>query len=122
MKKLELTTDEYNALEFIRQGARSDRFNACVGRNAKKLSGVKLISYGRNGTVALTPQGQEVLFLRRCLAALRAVAADPLAALETDVAQFLERKAHIGAAAGGGFALSAKGREVLDDLDARQAG
>jgi hypothetical protein len=46
MKNEKLTTDEYNALEFIRRGARTDRVNACVGRNAKRLAGLKMIAYG----------------------------------------------------------------------------
>ena len=120
MKNEDLTTDEYNALEFIRQGARTDRYNACVGRNAKKLSGLKLIQYGKNGSVALTDKGTELLFLRRCIAALQALAADPLAALEPDVANFLGRKSHIAARTEGGFELTAKGRESLEDIGAKQ--
>lgn len=122
MKNEDLTTDEYNALEFIRAGARTDRYNACVGRNAKKLSGLKLIQYGRNGSVALTDKGTELLFLRRCIAALRALQADPMAALEPDVGAFLGRKSHIAARAEGGFELTAKGIETLDDIGARQRG
>ena len=57
MKNEKLTTDEYNALEFIRRGARTDRVNACVGRNAKRLSGLKMISYARDGRVELTEKG-----------------------------------------------------------------
>lgn len=122
MKNEDLTTDEYNALEFIRNGARTDRYNACVGRNAKKLSGLKLIQYGRNGSVALTDKGTELLFLRRCIAALRALQADPMAALEPDVGAFLTRKSHIAARAEGGFELTPKGLESLDDIGARQRG
>ena len=118
--KDQLTTDEYDALEFIRGGARSDRFNACVGRNAKQLAGLKLVDYGRNGSVALTAKGQEVMFLRRCVAALEALAADPQAQVEADVAQFLGRKSHIAAREEGGFVLTDKGRESLADIVAKR--
>jgi len=119
--KDQLTTDEYNALEFIRGGARSDRFNACVGRNAKKLAGLKLVDYGRNGSLALTAKGQEVIFLRRCVAGLEALAADPQAQVDADVVQFLGRKSHIAAQAEGGFVLTDKGRESLADIVAKKA-
>jgi hypothetical protein len=116
-----LTTDEYDALEQIRGGARTDRANACVGRNAKKLSGLKLIQYGRDGRVAMTDKGNEVLFVRRCLAGLRALAANREARLDADVIAFLNRKSHISAHPEGGFALTPKGRESLADFDSQQA-
>jgi hypothetical protein len=116
MKNLKLTGDEYDALEFIRQGARNDRVNACVGRNAKRLSGLKLIQYARNGSLAMTPQGTEVLFLRRCVQSLRALDADPAAPVDDDVVQFLTRKSHIAARPGGGYDLTPRGRESLADI------
>lgn len=116
----QLTTDEYDALEFIRRGAKHDRFNACVGRNAKKLGGLKLVQYGRDGSVALTDKGQEVLFLRRCVDALQALADDPKAEVGADVMQFLGRKSHIAERAEGGFALTDKGRESLADIAAQR--
>jgi hypothetical protein len=116
MKNEQLTTDEYDALEHIRGGARHDRVNACVGRNAKKLAGIKLISYGRNGAVALTDKGQEKLFLRRCIEALRALTADPLAPVDADVVHFLSRKSHIAPRSEGGFTLTDKGSASLDDI------
>jgi Mn-dependent DtxR family transcriptional regulator len=120
MKNLKLTGDEYDALEIIRQGARTDRVNACVGRNAKRLSGLKLIQYARNGSVALTPQGNEVLFLRRCVQSLRALDADPAAAVDDDVVQFLSRKSHIAARPEGGYDLTPRGRESLADIASQQ--
>lgn len=116
MKDEKLTIDEYDALEFIRRGARTDRYNACVGRNAKKLAGLKLISYGRNGALALTDKGQEKLFLRRCIETLRALSADPLAKVDEDVVHFLSRKSHISPREEGGFLLTDKGRESLADI------
>jgi predicted transcriptional regulator len=118
MNTVKLTTDEYDALEHIRAGARHDRVNACVGRNAKKLAGLKLIQYGRDGKVALTEKGAQLLFVRRCIAGLRALA-DGGAAPEQDVAQFLMRKGHI-ATVDGGFVVTDKGRESLADIAAQE--
>ncbi|TFW35677.1 hypothetical protein [Massilia horti] len=120
MKNDKLTTDEYDALEQIRSGARHIKVNACVGRNAKKLAGLKLIQFGRDGKLALTEQGGEVLFLRRCVQALQALAADPGAPVEPDVAQFLGRKAHIVPRTEGGFAITGKGQESLADIAAQE--
>lgn len=123
MKENKLTTDEYDALEFIRRGARHDRFNACVGRNAKKLAGLKLISWNRrDGSLALTPEGTQLLFLRRSIATLRALETDPMAPVEQDVAHFLFRKSHIVERPEGGFALTDKGRESLADIASRTEG
>ena len=119
MKNEKLTGDEYDALEWIRRGARTDRVNACVGRNAKRLSGLKMVQYERNGSLALTAKGQEVLFLRRCVQALRALDADPAAKVEADVVQFLSRKSHI-AAREGGYDLTERGRESLADISAQE--
>jgi hypothetical protein len=120
MKNLKLTGDEYDALEHIRRGARTDRVNACVGRNAKRLSGLKLIQYAKTGALGLTAEGEQVLFLRRCVQALRALDADAATVLDDDVAQFLGRKSHIAARAEGGFELTARGRESLADIAAQQ--
>jgi Mn-dependent DtxR family transcriptional regulator len=120
MKNEKLTGDEYDALEFIRRGARTDRVNACVGRNAKRLSGLKLVQYGKNGSLALSDKGQEVLFLRRCIQALRALEQDPASALDEDVVQFLGRKSHIAAREGGGYELTDRGRESLADISAQE--
>jgi predicted transcriptional regulator len=120
MKNEKLTGDEYDALEWIRRGARNDRTNACVGRNAKRLSGLKLVQYARNGSLALTDKGQELLFLRRCVQSLRALDADPLAPLDADVVQFLSRKSHIAERTEGGYALTPRGRESLADISAQE--
>jgi hypothetical protein len=120
MTNEKLTTDEFDALGQIAGGARHDRVNACVGRNAKRLSGLKLVQYSRDGTLAMTDKGQQVLFLRRCIAGLRAVAADGAAPLAADVALFLGKKSHIAALAGGGFEVTAKGRESLADIEAQE--
>jgi hypothetical protein len=120
MKNEKLTGDEYDALEWIRRGARTDRVNACVGRNAKRLAGLKLVQYARNGSLALTDKGQELLFLRRCVQSLRALDADPLAPLDADVVQFLSRKSHIAERSEGGYELTPRGRESLADISAQE--
>lgn len=117
MKKEILTTDEYDALEHIERGARHDRVNACVGRNAKRLAGLKMIQYGRDGKVALLDKGSQVLFLRRCIEALRALSVDAGAVLAPDVANFLAKKSHIAPLDGGQFQLTDKGRESLANID-----
>lgn len=120
MKNEKLTADEYDALEHILRGARHDRVNACVGRNAKRLSGLKMVQYSKDGKVALTDKGQQVLFLRRCIQGLRAVAADPAAPLDADVALFLGKKSHIAALPAGGHDITAKGRASLADIESQQ--
>jgi hypothetical protein len=120
MKNEKLTVDEYDALEQIARGAKHDRVNACVGRNVKRLSGLKLVQYARDGRIAILDKGQQLLFVRRCILGLRAVAADPQAALDADVALFLGKKSHISALDGGGFAVTDKGRESLADIAAHE--
>ena len=119
MKNEKLTTDEYDALGHIERGAAHDQVNACVGRNAKRLSGLKMIQYAKDGRVALTDKGQQVLFLRRCISGLRAVAADPAAPIDADVATFLGKKSHMVPREAGGFDVTDKGRESLADIDAQ---
>jgi Mn-dependent DtxR family transcriptional regulator len=116
MKNEKLTTDEYDALELVRRGTKKDTSTACVGRNAKRLSGLKMIEFGRDGRVALTKKGQEVLFLRRCVVGLRALAEDPQATIDAEVLQFLNLKSHVSALEAGGYALTDKGRESLADI------
>ena len=120
MKNEKLTTDEYDALGHVQRGAAHDRVNACVGRNAKRLSGLKMIQYAKDGRVALTEKGQQVLFLRRCISALRAVAADPAAPIDADVAAFLGKKSHLVPREAGGFDVTDKGRESLADIEAQE--
>ncbi len=116
MKEEKLTVDEYDALDHIRRGAKHDRVNACVGRNAKRLAGLKMIQYGRDGKLEITDKGTQVLFLRRCIGALEALVAQTVQHLEPDIAQFLVRKSHVVELAGGGFAVTDKGRESLADI------
>lgn len=121
MKNEKLTGDEYDALGHIERGAAHDRVNACVGRNAKRLSGLKMIEYARDGRVALTEKGRSVLFLRRCISGLRGLQADPAFQLDADVAVFLDKKSHIVALEAGGYAITDKGRDSLADIDLQDA-
>lgn len=116
MKNEKLTTDEYDALELVRRGTKKDTSTACVGRNAKRLSGLKMVEFGRDGRISLTKKGQEVLFLRRCVVGLRALAENPQATVDDEVLQFLHLKSHIAAGEAGGYTLTDKGRESLADI------
>ena len=121
MKNEQLTTDEYDALELVRRGVKRDAPGACVARNAKRLSGLKMMETTRDGRIVLTEKGQQVLFLRRCVSALTALAADQQAPVDADVARFLILKSHVAPIDGGGYALTDRGRESLDDITRQQA-
>lgn len=112
-----LTTDEYDALSQIGSAARGERYSACVARNSKKLNGLKFISHAKDGQLTLTEKGRETLFLRQCIAGLRAVSIDPATTLSPEVALFLGKKGHITHTATGGFDITRRGRESLDDID-----
>lgn len=115
-----LTQDELNALTEVSQGKKQERVSACVSRNAKRLTGLKYFTYGKNGQLALTEKGQQTLFVKRCIDGLRAVANDGLAKLDADVATFLSKKGHIEPrASAAGFDITQRGRESLADIDAQ---
>jgi hypothetical protein len=116
MKNEKLTQDEYNALDEVKRGIKGERVSACIGRNTKRLAGLKLFSIAKNGRISLTDKGEEVLFLRRCILGLRAVEADPSSALDPDVALFLGKKSHIVPREDGGYDISDKGRASLADI------
>lgn len=120
MKNEQLSTDEYDALELVRRGVKRDAAGACVGRNLKRLSGIKMMETTRDGRLQLTEKGQQVLFLRRCVQALTALASDPAAGVDGDVARFLSAKSHIVPVEGGGYALTERGRESLADIAQQQ--
>jgi hypothetical protein len=118
MKNEKLTQDEFDALEQIGRGIKTERPSACVGRNLKRLSGLKLVSYSKDGRLSLTDKAQQTMFVKRCITGLRAVAQDPATRLESDVAYFLGKKSHITEREeGGGYEITAKGRESLSDMD-----
>ena len=114
-----LTKDEFEALDQIRRAKKHERPSACVARNTKRLAGLKYVT-GKDGQLALTEKGQQTLFFKRCIDGLRAVANDPLAKLDADVATFLNRKGHVMPnASSDGLELTQRGRESLADIDAQ---
>lgn len=113
-----LTTDEFEALAEIGRGIKTKKVSPCVAKHAKHLFGLKCIAYGRNGRVAITDKGRQMLFVKFCIDGLRTVASDPLAMLNGEVRAFLEKKGHIAPRAeGGGFEITQKGLESLADID-----
>lgn len=117
-----LTIDEFDALDQIGRGARNERPSACVARNAKRLSGLKYVTYGKDGQLAVTEKGKQTLFIKNCIDGLRAISNDPLTTLDTDVAMFLGKKGHITPrASAGGFDITQRGRESLADIDSTAA-
>lgn len=119
--KDDLTKDEAEALAQISRNEHRGRPSACVARNTKRLTGIRLLEYTRDGRLSLTEKGRQTLFIYRCIDVLRQLNVSPDHAVEADVAQFLCRKGHIQAQASGGFVISARGRESLADID-NQAG
>jgi len=117
MKHEKLSTDEFDALLEVARNL-PGKPSACVGRNSKRLSGIKLIKFERSGRLILTDAGKERLFLRRCVLALKALVEAPGASLDADVALFLGKKSHI-TQTDAGFAITEKGRESLADIEAQ---
>lgn len=113
-----LTRDELQALKEIQRGLPAGRPSACVARNNKRLAGLKYIARNKKGGIELTKKAQQLLFIRDCIAGLRALAADPAAPLAPEVLDFLSKKGHIQRnAENGGQELTVKGRESLATMD-----
>ena len=116
-----LSIDEYDALDQVSKLPRNARPSACVARNAKRLTGIKLLSHRKDGGLELTDTGKQILFIKQCIDGLRAVANDPASELSAPVATFLGKKGHITINAESGAAeISARGRECLTDIDANK--
>jgi hypothetical protein len=114
-----LSIDQLEALAQIGRAKKHERPSACVARNAKTLTGLKYITHRKDGQLVLTEKGQQTLFVRRCIEGLRAIAGNPLAPLDADVAAFLNRKGHIAPKeASKGFEITQRGMESLKDIDA----
>ena len=117
-----LTADEYDALGQIGHGPRHGRPSACIARNVKRLTGLKYVSYRKDGSPALTEKGKQTLLIKACIDGLRAISTDPMAPLDAEVAAFLDKKGHIKAnAATGGFDITPRGGESLADIDSTSA-
>ncbi|AKZ62959.1 hypothetical protein F506_10025 [Herbaspirillum hiltneri N3] len=116
----DLTKDEFDALGQISRKEHRGRPSACVARNTKRLTGIKMLEYTREGHLALTEKGLQTLFIYRCIEALRGLNADADAVVDADVAIFLSRKGHIVAKEGSKqFEITQRGRESLADIDAQ---
>jgi len=114
-----LSIDEYDALEQISKLPKNVKPNACIGRNTKRLSGIKLVTYRKDGSLELTEMGRQVLFIKQCIDGLRAIANDADASLSGPVATFLGKKGHIEVnPETGKTEISVRGRECLADIDA----
>ena len=112
-----LTKDEFDALYEVSTARKGSKPSACVGRNGKRLTGIKFLIHRKDGTYQVTEKGAEALFVRTCIAALRALATDAGAKIDPRAAVFLGRKGHIVAGTSGAFAITDKGRECLADID-----
>lgn len=115
-----LSIDEYDALEQLSKLPRQSKPGACISRNAKRLCGIKLMAYRKDGTLELTETGRQTLFIKQCIDGLRAIANDPDTALPGPVATFLGKKAHVEVdAETGRLLITQRGRECLADIDAQ---
>lgn len=113
-----LTRDELQALKEIQRGLPAARTSACVARNNKRLAGLKYIARNKKGSLELTKKAQQLLFIRDCIAGLRALATDPAAPLAPEVLDFLTKKGHVKRHAESGIhELTVKGRESLATMD-----
>jgi hypothetical protein len=119
-----LSADEFDALEEISTSPRGERPSARVGRNAKRLSGLKYVAYAKNGQLSLTEKGEQTLFIKHCIEGLRAVSTDSMAVLAPEVVAFLGKKGHIvkreggeGSEGNGGYDITKRGAESLADID-----
>jgi hypothetical protein len=116
-----LSQDEYDALAQVAKLVRGAKPSACVGRNSKRLSGIKLLAYRKDGTLELTENGRQTLFIKQCIDGLRAVVAAPGASLSQEVALFLGKKGHIAMNPESGLQeATERGRESLADIDANK--
>ena len=112
-----LTRDEFDALDQVEKSPKSAKSSVCIARNAKHLVGIKFLAVRKDGGYTLTGKGSEALLVNRCVAGLRALSVDANFRLDDAVAGFLGRKGHIVArGAEGGFDITPKGRECLEDI------
>jgi len=115
----DLSIDEFDALEQISRLSKSVKPTACVNRNAKRLCGIKLSAYRKDGQLELTEEGRAVLFSKHCIEGLRAVSTNSAAPLAADVMGFLGKKSYINSTPEG-LQITARGLECLADIDAQR--
>lgn len=112
-----LSKDEFDALCEVSKAPKASKPSACVARNAKRLLGIKFLLHRKDGSFQLTEKGTEALFVKDCIAALRAITANADTRIDPKVAVFLARKGHIvSSATAGSFDITPKGRECLEDI------
>lgn len=117
---LQLSLDEYQALEQITQLSKGARPSACIARNSKRLIGIKMIAHRRDGSFELTELGRQTLFIKQCIDGMRLLANQTDAQLSKAVLTFLAKKGHVEHdEANGQTRLSARGRECLADIDSQ---
>lgn len=116
-----LSLDEYNALDQISHMPKHGRPNACIARNTKRLAGIKLIKFRKDGGLELTDAGRQILFTKQCIDGLHNLSREPNTSLSTAVANFLEKKGHIATDINTGkITLTERGQECLADIKANQ--
>ena len=115
----DLSIDEFDALEQISRLTRQVKPTACVNRNAKRLCGIKLSSFRKDGLLELTDEGRAVLFAKHCIEGLRAISTDGNAQLGPEVYAFLSKKSYI-AAQDNLVQITARGLECLADIDSQR--
>ena len=115
----DLTKDEFDALGQISRKEHRGRPSACVARNTKRLVGIKILEYSREGHLTLTEKGQGTLLIYRCIDALRRLSLDANTEIEKDIATFLIRKGHIVEKDGTAkYEITPRGTDSLADIDA----
>jgi hypothetical protein len=113
-----LSQDEYDALTLVGKLAKGVKPSACITRNSKRLTGIKLLAHRRDGGFELTAEGRAALFSQQCIVCLRAIALDPASPLPEAVATFLAKKGYIALDPETTLRqISERGREVLADID-----
>jgi hypothetical protein len=115
----DLSIDEFDALEQISRLSKNVKPTACVNRNAKRLCGIKLASYRKDGQLELTEEGRAVLFSKHCIEGLRAVSTNSATPLDADVMGFLSKKSYISSTPDG-HEITARGVECLADIDSQR--
>jgi hypothetical protein len=115
----DLSIDEFDALEQISRHTRSTKPSICVARNVRRLSGIKYVSYRKDGQLELTEQGHMALYAKQCIDGLRAVVSDSLCDLTPDVSTFLHKKGYITSDQDGQY-ISPRGLECLADIDLKK--
>ena len=115
-----LSADEYEALEQMSKLPKGGKPSHCINRNAKRLAGIKLFAWRKDGSLELSEAGRQMLFLKQCIDGLRAIANNPASPLAEPVVFFLAKKGHILIdATSGQIEITTRGRESLADIEAQ---